>query len=109
VRSTARQCAAMKALEELLTRLGALAGIDVAKLGPLALKIKVSVPTAAAINNVHAATFKRNYPHLVRKTGKRREAVELGDAITLPPPPPPANDQTEAPRRRRRAHPTKAA
>jgi hypothetical protein len=92
----------MKALEELLGQLGALAGIDVSKLGSLALKIKVSVPTAAAINNVHAATFKRRYGHLIKKISKRREAVELGDALTLPPALPPATDRTEAPRRGRR-------
>jgi hypothetical protein len=88
------------ALKKLQAQLGALAEIDAAALGPLALKIKVSVPTAAAINNVHAATFKRKYPHLIRKISKRREAVELGDAITLPPPP--ANDQTGVPRRGKR-------
>ena len=76
----------MKNLDEFLAQLGPLAKLDLGKLGPLALKQKVSVPTAAAINNIHSATFKRHYGHLIKKISKRREAVELGDAINLPPP-----------------------
>jgi hypothetical protein len=73
----------MKTLDALL---GPLAKLDLAQLGPLALKKKVSVSDAAAINDVHPATFKRHYAHLIKKIGKRREVVELGDAINLPPP-----------------------
>jgi hypothetical protein len=76
----------MKTLDALLAQLGPLTKLDLAGLGPLALKKKVSVPDAAAINDVHPATFKRHYPHLIKKIGKRREVVELGDAINLPPP-----------------------
>jgi hypothetical protein len=60
---------------------------NIADLNPLELRRKISVPEAAALNNIHPATFKRHYGHLIRKISTRREAVELGDALSLPPPP----------------------
>jgi len=53
----------------------------------LARRRKISVPAAAAFNDMSEATFRRRYPHLIRQISKRRQAVELGDAIDLPPPP----------------------
>jgi hypothetical protein len=52
---------------------------------PLELKRKISVPEAAALNNLSPDTFTRTYPHLIKKVSPRRNAVELGDAINLPP------------------------
>jgi hypothetical protein len=49
-------------------------------------KRKISTKQAAELNGVSEDFFKRNYRHLIRKIGPRRNAVELGDAIDLPPP-----------------------
>jgi hypothetical protein len=35
---------------------------------------------------VHVDTFKKNYPHLLKRIGKRLLAVTVYDAIVLPPP-----------------------
>jgi hypothetical protein len=53
----------------------------------LELKQKISVPKAAALNDMSPDTFQRTYPHLIKKVSPRRNAVELGDAINLPPKP----------------------
>jgi hypothetical protein len=49
----------------------------------LALKRKISVREAAKLNNVSEDTFRRRYPHLIRKISPRRQAVELGDALAV--------------------------
>ena len=49
----------------------------------LALRKKVSVKEAAALNNIHEDTFRRNYGHLIKKVSPRRDAVELGDALAV--------------------------
>jgi DeoR/GlpR family transcriptional regulator of sugar metabolism len=54
-------------------------------LSPLESRRKIRVKAAAALNDVSEATFRRHYPHLIRKITTRRDAVELGDAIDLPP------------------------
>jgi hypothetical protein len=51
----------------------------------LARRRKISVREAAALNDVSEATFRRRYPYLIRQVSRRRQAVELGDAIDLPP------------------------
>jgi hypothetical protein len=56
-------------------------------LSPLELARKISVAEAAAHNAVHIGTFKKNFPHLIKRIGRRRLAVTLYDAIVLPPPP----------------------
>jgi hypothetical protein len=61
--------------------------LAVRELSPLELAQGISVPDAARLNNVAPATFKKAFPHLVRKIGLRREIVSLGDALRLPPPP----------------------
>jgi hypothetical protein len=58
------------------------------QLTPLELKQKISVPKAAALNDMSPDTFERHYGHLIKKVSPRRNVVELGDAITLPPKPP---------------------
>ena len=76
----------MKHLTEILTQLGSPdKPVDLSN--PLVRKQKITVPAAAAINNVSPSSFKRNHAHLIKQVGKRREAVELGDAIDLPPKP----------------------
>jgi hypothetical protein len=50
------------------------------ELSPLELKQKVSVKKAAALNDIHEDTFRKRYPHLIKKISERRDAVELGDA-----------------------------
>jgi hypothetical protein len=70
--------------------------LSAADLSPLERLQKIPVKRAAALNDLSEASFRRHYPHLIRKITPRRDAVELGDAITLPPKP------TEVlPRRRR--------
>jgi hypothetical protein len=54
-------------------------------LSPVELMVKISVAEAAARNGVHIDTFKKNFPHLIKRVGKRRLAVTLYDAIVLPP------------------------
>jgi hypothetical protein len=61
---------------------------DVSSLGPLELKRKISVAQAAEFNDLHPDTFRRNYGHLIKRISRRRQAVELRDAIELPPPKP---------------------
>jgi len=56
------------------------------QLSPLELRRKISVADAAELNAMHPATFRRHHGHLIRRVGKRRQAVELADAIALPPP-----------------------
>jgi len=59
---------------------------SIAGLTPLELARKIPVAEAAAINSVHVETFKKRYPHLLRRIGERRLFVTVHDAITLPPP-----------------------
>jgi len=59
---------------------------SVAGLTPLELARKIPVAEAAAFNSVHVETFKKRYPHLVRRIGERRLFVTVHDAIVLPPP-----------------------
>jgi hypothetical protein len=54
-----------------------------AQLSPLELRQKIAVRKAAELNGVSEATFRRHYSHLIRKITKRRDVVELGDAITF--------------------------
>jgi hypothetical protein len=44
---------------------------------------KISVKRAAELNDVSEDTFRRRYPHLIRKISPRRDAVELGDALNV--------------------------
>jgi hypothetical protein len=50
----------------------------------LELEKIIPVSDAASLNNQHEDTFRRNFPHLIRKVGKRKTGVKLRDAITLP-------------------------
>jgi len=59
---------------------------SIAGLTPLELARKIPVAEAAAINSVHVETFKKRYPHLLRRIGERRLFVTVHNAITLPPP-----------------------
>ena len=61
--------------------------LTTADLSPLERRKKIKVKEAAALNDLSEASFRRHYPHLIRKITPRRDVVELGDAITLPPPP----------------------
>ena len=58
-----------------------------ADLTPLERRRKIPVRDAAALNSLSEATFRRAHPHLIKKISKRRDAVELGDAVDLPPKP----------------------
>jgi hypothetical protein len=60
---------------------------SVAGLTPLELARKIPVIEAAKFNSVHVETFKKRYPHLIRRIGERRLFVTVADAILLPPPP----------------------
>ena len=60
---------------------------SVAELTPLELRKKIKVKEAAALNDLSEASFRRHYRHLIRKITPNRDAVELGDALTLPPRP----------------------
>jgi hypothetical protein len=47
----------------------------------LELRRKISVKEAAELNDVSEDTFRRRYPHLIKKISTRRDAVELRDAL----------------------------
>jgi hypothetical protein len=49
----------------------------------LALKKKIPVKEAAALNDMSEDTFRRRYRHLIKQVSPRRDAVELGDAIAV--------------------------
>jgi hypothetical protein len=49
----------------------------------LALRQKIPVKEAAQLNTLSEDTFRRRYPHLIRKVSPRRDAVELGDALAI--------------------------
>ena len=52
------------------------------ELTALDLEKHVSVPEAAKIKNISTDTFKRHYPHLIRKVSPRRDAVKLRDLLS---------------------------
>ena len=56
----------------------------IADLTPLERRQKIPVKRAAALNDISEASFRRHYKHLIKKITPRRDAVELGDALTLP-------------------------
>jgi hypothetical protein len=58
---------------------------SVAGLSPLELARKNTLAEAAEINGIHVDTFRRCYPHLLKRVGRRLLMVTLFDAITLPP------------------------
>jgi hypothetical protein len=60
--------------------------ISMSGLTPVQLAQKIPVADAAAQNGIHVDTFKKNFPHLIKRIGKRRLGVTLYDAIMLPPP-----------------------
>jgi hypothetical protein len=49
----------------------------------LALKRKIPVKEAAALNDMSEDSFRRHYSHLIKKVSPRRNAVELGDALAI--------------------------
>ena len=49
----------------------------------LELQRKIPVKEAAALNNLSEDTFRRRYPHLIKKVAPRRDAVTLGDALAI--------------------------
>jgi hypothetical protein len=49
----------------------------------LALRRKIPVIEAAELNNLSEDSFRRHYPHLIKKVSPRRDAVELGDALAV--------------------------
>jgi hypothetical protein len=56
-------------------------------LTPMELNRKIPLAEAARLNSIHIQTFRKRYPHLLRRIGERRWFISLHDAITLPPPP----------------------
>jgi hypothetical protein len=49
----------------------------------LALRRKIPVIEAAALNNISEDTFRRRYSHLIKKVSPRRDAVTLADALAI--------------------------
>jgi len=49
----------------------------------VALRRKISVAEAASINDIHEDTFRKHFPHLIKRVGPRLERVELGDALSI--------------------------
>jgi hypothetical protein len=45
---------------------------------------KISVKEAAELNNVSEASFRRHHSDLIKQVSPNRQAVDLGDAYTLP-------------------------
>jgi hypothetical protein len=56
------------------------------ELSPIDRYRKVSVQYAAEYNDLSEDAFRRNYSHLIRRVGKRKQAVTVADMILLPPP-----------------------
>jgi hypothetical protein len=52
------------------------------ELSALDLERHVSVPEAAEFLNVSEDTFRRHYPHLIKKVSPRRTVVKLRDLLT---------------------------
>jgi hypothetical protein len=60
---------------------------SLAGFSPLELNKRLPLAEAAALNRFKdPETFRKNYPHLVRRVGRRRLVVTLYDALMLPPP-----------------------
>jgi hypothetical protein len=75
-------------LRKLKQRLEALCDLrDIRELGPIELRMKIPIPLAGAINNMHGTTFEKTYPHLIVKIAKRLKAVELSHALDPQPRP----------------------
>jgi len=56
---------------------------------PMELNRRLPLHEAAEINRFKdPGSFEDNYPHLVRRIGKRKKVVTLYDALVLPPAPP---------------------
>jgi hypothetical protein len=56
---------------------------------PMELNERLSLREAATINKfLTKEAFEENYPHLVRRIGKRKKVVTRYDALVLPPAPP---------------------
>jgi hypothetical protein len=73
-------------MSKLLHVLAELRARGLTDLNPVERRTKVSVPLAAALNNIHEDTFRNEYGHLIKQVSRRRQAVDLGDALDLPPP-----------------------
>jgi len=56
---------------------------DATKPDWLALKQKIRVKEAAALNDMSEDSFRRHYSHLIKQVSPRRDAVELGDALAI--------------------------
>jgi hypothetical protein len=59
---------------------------SIAGLSPFELARKIPLAAAAEHNGVHIDTFKKTYPHLLKRVGRRRLMVTVHDTIVLPPP-----------------------
>jgi len=54
---------------------------------PMELNQRLTLYEAAELNKFKdKESFERNFPHLVRRIGKRKKFVTLYDALVLPPP-----------------------
>jgi hypothetical protein len=51
----------------------------------LALRRKIKVKEAAALNSMHEDTFRKNFPETIVHLGPRLDVVELGVALNLRP------------------------
>jgi hypothetical protein len=49
----------------------------------LALRRKISVREAAALNDMHEDTFRKHHGDLIKRVGARRDVVALGDALAI--------------------------
>ena len=56
---------------------------EVGKLTALELRRKITVAEAARLNGISADSFRRHYPHLIKKITKQRVGVVLRDALAI--------------------------
>jgi hypothetical protein len=56
---------------------------DATKPDWLALKQKIPVKRAAALNDMSEDSFRRHYRHLIKKVSPRRDVVELGETLAI--------------------------
>ena len=49
----------------------------------VALRRKISVQEAASIVGIHEDTFRKHFPHLIKRVGPRLDRVMLSDALAI--------------------------
>ena len=57
--------------------------VDIPLPEAIALRRKISVQQAASMIGVHEDTFRKHFPHLIRRVGPRLDRVTLGAVLAI--------------------------